>query len=310
MKVHSKYILISFISVLLLVACSKKHGTEPRTIHLESNKKQLVNSQKLTDDGTLHVAIATMISPQRTFNLYIDLVEYISKKINIPVTFVQRKSYQEVNELLVNGYLDLAFICSGAYVEAVKSGKMEIIAVPVVNGKPYYYSYLIVPASMEFKSMKDLMDKRFAFVDPLSNTGRFYPLYLIKLEGLNPATFFKEFIYSHSHDRSIEMVAQGIVDGAAVDSMVWEYYVKTHPEVKERVKVVMRSEPFGIPPFVSTSATDRRIRNEIRDVMLNMNSDERGRNILSSLGIDRFERADDSLYDSIRRMNDLRVTLK
>lgn len=289
---------------LFLSTCSREQSNDIKTIRLESNRMEISQSQKSADNESIRVAISTMISPQRTFNQYVDLVNHVSKKINKPVTFVQRKNYQEVNELLENGFLDLAFICSGAYIEAIKKTPLEILAVPVVDGKPYYYSYLIVPSSKEIDNVKELAGKKFAFVDPLSNTERLYPLYLIKKQGSNPSNFFGDIIYTHSHDRSIELVSQGFVDGASVDSLVWNYYVKKHPEIVNNVKIINQSQPFGIPPFVSTKSTKPEIRKAIQDVLLKMHIDEDGIKILRALGIDRFEKADDSLYNSIREMKD------
>lgn len=297
--------IIVITLILFLSTCSQEGSEDSRTIRLETNKIELNKTQRTTGEDSIKVAISTMISPHRTFNLYLDLINYVSKKINKPVSFLQRKSYEEINELLENGYLDLAFICSGAYVEVRKKIPVEIIAVPIVNGNPYYYSYVIVPSNKEINDIKTLRGKKFAFVDPLSNTGRLYPLYLIRKAGVNPSNFFGDIVYTHSHDRSIELVSSGVVDGASVDSLVWDYYVKTHPDVAKNVKIINKSQPFGIPPFVSTKSTKSEIRRAIQDTLLKMHTDEEGSKILRAIGIERLEKADDSLYDSIREMNHL-----
>lgn len=284
-----------------ILFCSKEKG---EVVNLEKQMVEIDNIQEKRQNNAIKVAISTMISPQRTFTLYIDLINYISKKIGKNVIFVQRKSYHEVNELLESGYIDFAFICSGAYVEAKKKTNLQIIAVPVVNNQPYYYSYIIVPQETQINDLIQLRGKKFAFVDPLSNTGRLYPLYLLKREGLDINGFFGETIYTHSHDRSIELVAQKLVDGASVDSLVWDYYVKDHPEVLEKVKIIHKSRGFGIPPFVSPSSTDVKLRTAIQETLLKMHEDDEGKKILKAIGIDRFQMADDSLYDSLRKMND------
>lgn len=292
--------IISLILLSLPLSC-ENWGTEtPKKINLESNRIELKNNNSISANSSVKVAISAMLSPNKTFTLYVDLVNYISQKIGMPVTFVQRKSYQEVNELLENGYLDLAFICSGAYTDLKKS--LDIIAVPIVNGKPYYYSYIIVPASGQSGDIASLKGKKAAFVDPLSNTGRLYLLYLLKSMGISSKEFFGDIIYTHSHDRSIELVAQGVVDVAAVDSLVWDYYIKLHPETVKKVRIINKSQPFGIPPFVSPLTTPEDLRNAIRQTLLTMDKDEEGKKILFAIGIERFERAEDGLYESIRMM--------
>lgn len=44
---------------------------------------------------------------------------------------------------------------------------MEILVVPVVNGKPYYQAYVIVNKDGNINDLNDLKNKPFAFTDPL-----------------------------------------------------------------------------------------------------------------------------------------------
>ena len=61
----------------------------------------------------LRVAVAAMISPKETFDLYRQLLAYLGRKLGKDLEFVQRKTYAEIDELLKKGEIDLAFICSG-----------------------------------------------------------------------------------------------------------------------------------------------------------------------------------------------------
>ncbi|HWQ28477.1 MAG TPA: PhnD/SsuA/transferrin family substrate-binding protein, partial [Dehalococcoidia bacterium] len=105
-----------------------------------------------------------------------------------------------------------------------------------------------------------------------------------------------------SHDNSILAVAEGLVDGAAVDSLVYDYVVARNPEIGSRVKVIARWGPYGIPPLVAAPGLDPRVKEAVRDALLAMADDPEGRRALEALGIDRFVTIDDSAYDSIREM--------
>jgi len=65
-----------------------------------------------------------------------------------------------VNELLKKAVVDIAFICSGAYVSALPENYMEIIAVPVINNKAYYQAYIIVHKDSPYQQFIDLKYKR------------------------------------------------------------------------------------------------------------------------------------------------------
>ena len=127
----------------------------------------------------LRVAVAAMISPKETLDLYRQLLAYLGHKLGKDLEFVQRKTYAEINELLGKGQIDLAFICSGPYV----AGREKYGFDP--PGRPrgpwaatYYRSYLIVNKESSFHRLEDLRGHTFAFTDPDSNTGRLVPTYL------------------------------------------------------------------------------------------------------------------------------------
>ena len=54
----------------------------------------------------------------------------------------------------------------------------------------------------------------------------------------SPEKFFKRHVYSYSHNKSVELVAKKIVDGAAVDSLVYEYMLKKDSPYAKQTKVI------------------------------------------------------------------------
>ena len=250
----------------------------------------------------LRIAIAAMISPEETINVYQELMDYIAARLGRPVEMKQRRTYQEVNDMLGTGKLDAAILCSGPYVYAKRQYGIELLAVPVINGSPTYRSYIIVPQSSTAASFEELHRRRFAFTDPLSTSGYLYPVYVLMSQGRQPATFFAKTLFTYSHDNSIEAVAEGVVDGAAVDSLIYDYLQGTNPSLVARTRVIHRSPPFGAQPVVVPKNLDQAIKRALRDLFLGLDQDLGGREILKNLGVDRFIQGDDSLYSSIRTM--------
>lgn len=250
----------------------------------------------------LRIAVAAMISPEETLSVYQELMDYIAVKLGRPVEIKQRRTYQEVNDMLGAGKLDAAILCSGTYVHAKRQYGVELLAVPVIHGSPTYRSYLIVPSSSTAASLEELHRKRFAFTDPLSTSGYLYPVYALISKGRQPATFFAKTLFTYSHDNSIEAVAEGVVDGAAVDSLIYDYLQVTKPALVARTRVIHRSPPFGAQPVGVPRTLDPTTKRALRDLLLSMDQEAAGQGILKKLGVDRFIAGDDSLYDSIRKM--------
>jgi len=260
-----------------------------------------INSEP--ESAQLKVAVAAIISPKETFAYYRQLLDYIGQKLGREIQFIQRKTYNEINELLARGQIDLAFICSGPYVVGKEKHGFELLATPEVQNSHFYHSYLIVNKHSEFKDLSDLRGHVFAFTDPDSNTGKLVPTYWLDLMNERPETFFSKTIYTYSHDNAILAVAKGLVDGAAVDGLIWEYYHRKNPVFTSETRIIRKSEPYGIPPLVASKSLPSELKTRIRRELFYMHRDPQGRKIIGELMIDRFVNPQDEWYDSIRRIN-------
>ncbi len=289
-----QYFLTLLISLTLFFSCSSNQDV--KEINLQDDKTSF-DSKQSSSQQKIYVAISTMISPVETFNLYKDLIDYFSSKLGVPIEFKQRKTYAEVNELLNQNKLDFAFICTGAYIEARNKMPIEILVVPVVEGKPYYQAYVIVNDESNINSIDDFQGKSFAFTDPLSNTGYDYIINILKDRRTNPEKFFSKTIFTYAHDYSIQAVKRKIVDGATVDGLVYEYLKHFQPEKVEGIKIINKSRDFGIPPFVVQKNLDPKLKLELKNIMLTMHQDSEGKKLLNKIMIDKFIEADDSLYN-------------
>jgi phosphonate transport system substrate-binding protein len=226
--------------------------------------------------------------------------EYFEQRLGHPVTFVQRQTYQEVVELLLGGELDAAWLCGYPYV--VHRKETELLVVPVFRGKPSYHSYLIVPASDHHtKSLIDLKHKVFAYSDPDSNSGYLYPQVKLITEGIEPRHFFAKTFFTWSHREVVKAVAEGVADGGAVDSYVWETLALNEPELTRRTRVVTESPSFGFPPLVIKRGLAEARVNRLRQAFLQMNDDPEGKALLKKLNLDRFVPGEDANYDGIAR---------
>ena len=258
----------------------------------------------------LRVAVAAMISPKETLEVYRQLLTYLGHKLGKDVELVQRKTYGEVNELLGKGLIDLGFICSGPYVTGKDRYGFVLLAVPEVHGHPTYSAYLIVNKASSFHRLEDLKGHTFAFTDPDSNTGRLVPLYWLAALHTRPEQFFGRVIYTYSHDNSILAVGRGLVDAAAVDGLIWDFYAQKNPAFTAKTRIIKKSEPFGIPPLVASRQFPPAERERIQNVLFAMHQDPEGKKILAELMIDRFIPPRDDLYDTVRQMEKQLARLK
>lgn len=292
MKAHNLHIY--FLLILGIFSCGSP-GPETYDVDLSDNQPEV---QDTLEEPVLRVAIATVISPRESFIYYQEMFEALSDHLNMPVEFKQRSTYKEVNELLATNMVDIAFICSGAYIQG--SEYFELMFVPLVEGKPYYQGYIITNTSSDIYRFEDFKGRSFTYSDPMCFTGSIFVKKRLKELAYTEEEFFGETVYSLSHDLSIQMVSRNVVDGAAINGLIFEYLSHSHPEYLTDIRIIEKTEPGGIPPVVNSLLMPRELRTEIQNFFTTMHNDPYTRGILDSLLIDRFIITGDTLYDGLR----------
>jgi len=294
------YGLIILVFCFGLIGCDEEESGKKIDF---SEKEKLTELPEKYDNNSIHFAIGSMVTPREGYIYYKQLLDYLETVIERPIEIVDRENYSEINALLESGGIDFAFVCGGPYVDGHEKFGLELLAAPKVFGKSVYYSYIIVSIDSEINTFSQLEGKTFAFTDPLSNTGKLVPTYMLSKMNKYPDTFFKKYSFTFAHDKSIIAVANKIVDGAAVDSLIWEYMNKSGSPFTKRTRMIEKSRPYGIPPVVVRKDVDKELKNKVRHALLNMHKVSKGKEILKHMMIDEFTDVDDSDYDSIREIS-------
>ena len=98
--------------------------------------------------------------------------------------------------------------------------------------------------------------------------------------------FFADVVASGSHLKSLEMVRDGEVDAAAIDSNVLRLVGG------KNLRVIETWGPFAIQPAIVRAALDAREKERIARALLTLHT----RHDLSRFGYERFVEPDETLY--------------
>jgi phosphonate transport system substrate-binding protein len=257
---------------------------------------ELVQARSTKDD--IVFAVSPVLSPEETFDAYRVIAGWLARELDQPVRLVQRRTYDQVNQLLAEGTAHFAIVCTGAYLQAIEEGvELEPILIPIHPQGPVYYSLIVVNAELGRPQLSDLMSARWAFADPLSLTGHFYPLSLAIEHGVPPSTMLENVTYTYSHHDSLHALIDGIADVAAVDSHVFDYEVRNKPEMATRLRIIHRSPPLGIQPVVAGPSVDPEMIERFRQALVSVGSADEGRQLLAALGLGGFTAPPPDLYD-------------
>lgn len=252
--------------------------------------------------------------------VYREIADYVAGKIGRKAVVVSGASYSEADMLLDRGIIQVGFVCGLPYTHKSSEGKYTLLAIPVVatrsgrfadatsgyeNTPGKYYSYTIVRKDSPLQSWADLKGKSYAFSETNSNSGYNMPRYkLVQLGAKSWEDWFSRVLVSGSHEESIRLVSQGIVDASSVDSLVLDYDRSIGNADALNVRIIEQLFPggAGIPPVVLSSKADPALGLQLQQALLDMHNDLQGRKILDKALLSHFASPDDSNYNDVRRM--------
>lgn len=289
--------------LFIVIVCSIAYSciSEPK-VNVNLSEREKISDVDSCSKVHSKIGVAAMLSPKEALSAYEEIVKYIGSKMGQEIEMLFTKDYTTMNSLIKKRQVIAAFVCSGPYVKGHDQWGMELLVAPSLHGQPSYYSYIITNKNSTINNLKDLKNKKFAFTDPESNTGKLVPTFEIVKMGIKPENFFSEIVFTGSHDKSIEAVANKLVDGAAVDHLIWEYMNYKDSTFTSNTKIIARFGPFASPPFVTHPNSDAEFKTAIKVLLLNMHLAPEGKAILNKLLIDKFVVIHDSSYQSVRNM--------
>jgi phosphonate transport system substrate-binding protein len=169
---------------------------------------------------------------------------------------------------LDSGRIDIAFVCSPPVIWL--GGAVQAIAAPILTdprfgGKPLYCSEVIVSRDSPFQSLDDLRGARWAINEPSSWSG-----YWVTLHRIGSWDFFGEVVEAGFHERALQMVASGEIDGAAIDSHVLGVALRNAPQLDDLIRVVETLGPSPSQPVVVKSDLDSALKEQIRSRLLEL----------------------------------------
>ncbi|MHB9029469.1 MAG: phosphate/phosphite/phosphonate ABC transporter substrate-binding protein [Candidatus Latescibacterota bacterium] len=251
---------------------------------------------------SLRFAVATMWSLESTFSQYRQLSERIAGDLGLKNSLILRPSYKALRRAMENGEVDVAFVCTGPYVYTLPGKHMRLLAKPEFINGTTYRSVILALSGSGIRSVQDLHGTIIGFSDSESFSGYILPYVMLKERGLDPDAYFKKVVFTGSHDRSIIAVDRGIVQAAAVHSIVWETAKRDNPALREKLKEIWYSDTYGPPPVIVSAGMSGSFSDSLKKAFLNFHKDREGRAILSAVGIERFIPAREEDYFSAIRL--------
>lgn len=230
--------------------------------------------------------------------------KYLEKRVkNTDIEIVYSRTYADMLTLFASGKVDMAYICSSTFITLRDGNLAKLLAIPINhNDTQKHFAYIIALKKNNYASLFDLQGKVFAFSDPDSKTGSIVPQYFLLSRGADIKIFFKKIIHTYEHEESINAVLSGFVDGASIDSLVFEQFEEKFPEKAKQLAVVQKMGPFTASPIVAKQNLSQENYQILQTILNQMYLDEEGQSILEKLNLKRFDIPTTQKYEDVDAM--------
>lgn len=248
------------------------------------------------------IALATVLSPDETIGSYRQIAQYISQQTGREAILIQRKTYAEVNLLLANGDVDIAFSSTGAYCSYRGMNEIELLVMAEHSGNSLYEAYIVVNKDSNIHSLEDLKGKVFAFTDPLSFSGHMVMVEYLQKQNTVPEKYFGRYFYTYSHDKSLWAVANKIADGASLDSQMYDYVKDKDPALVKNIRIIQTIGPAPTGPIVVSKRIKPEQKAQFREIFLRMHQDPEVAKAMQKLVIEQFVEPKPELYQPLKEL--------
>ena len=203
------------------------------------------------------------------------LANILSEKLGQKVRAEVYPDYNGVVEAMGANKVHMAYLGPLTYVQAHEKYDVSAIITQLINGKPYYYAYLIASSDSPYESIDDVIKSstaiRFAFGDINSTSGSLIPGIALKKAGVyetQQKNKFKSVSYTGDHMATALAIQNKMQDVGAIDSAYYDNLVQAKKIDNTNFKVIWKSQELFQYPWTvikSISETDVKI---IQNTML------------------------------------------
>lgn len=227
------------------------------------------------------------------------LLAILEEETGIPIDYIHTNSYQEAIGAFVSGGMDIGILSTLAFIHVERQIPIHPVALRLKGNDNLYQSYIFTARDSELEFLKDLRGTIFGFGDPFSTSSDLIPRKMLLDAGIDAKTDLVRGIHFPNQDSIFYAVLNGTVQAGAAASFIFEEQDRTF---SSRLKIIARSDPFPLGPFVARDDLAPDVEQKIREVLLSLPHTEEGRRALRLAELDGFITPEGDPYKDIRNL--------
>ncbi|MGI2328243.1 phosphate/phosphite/phosphonate ABC transporter substrate-binding protein [Planococcus sp. YIM B11945] len=232
------------------------------------------------------------------------LQDVLSKELDREVKVQVYPDYNGVVEAMNYDKIDMAYLGPLTYVIAEANSNAKAIITQLIDGKPFYHSYIITHKDNPWNTIEEMLadskNVNFAFGDPNSTSGSLIPSIELQDRGVYKSEDDNEFAsvrFTGSHDATALAIQNKQVDAGAIDSAIYDQLVESGKIEGDQFKTIWKSEELFQYPWAVLESTDDATVKKLQETFLAIEDPE----ILDAFGASGFTEASNKDYESIKQ---------
>lgn len=232
------------------------------------------------------------------------LITYLEQELGLEIEANVGADYAAVILGMAADNVDVAWYGPKSYVEASeRAGAEAFVIEDTLDSGIGYNGVIITRADSDIMTLEDARGRQFAFTDPNSTSGYLVPIthFLLDLEE-KPEDYFKQVIFSGTHEASILSVVNGNLEVAATNNISINSAVEKGIASEEDFRILWQSPTIPGSPMAYRDDLPQSLKDALKAAFLSFDVPEG----LEALRLRAYVEVDDSTYDAIRDLNEAR----
>jgi phosphonate transport system substrate-binding protein len=288
----SKHLFTAMALVLLASACSQPQ--DPTYQPQFSDSPQATETVYLFGVHPLH-------NPQHLYKVFGPLTDYLSEKIpGVRFKLEASRNYAAYDKKLYAKKFHFSLPNPFQTINAVDKG-YEVFA--KMGDDENFRGIILVRKDSGIKEVPDLRGSAVSYPAPTALAATMMPQHYLQTHGVDVMTELDNR-YVGSQESSVMNVYLKQTAAAATWPPPWLALSRQRPELKQELQVIWQTEPLINNGLVVLPEVPAKIVHQVQDLLVNLHTHKRGKEILEPMELSRFESANNGSYEVVRTFID------
>jgi phosphonate transport system substrate-binding protein len=273
---------------LLLGACDKSAAPSYRPTFTDAPP---------TTEKVYLFGVHPLHNPQRLYEVFGPMMDYLSEKIaGVRFKLEASRNYAAYDEKLYAGKFHFSLPNPYQTINAIDKGYSVFAK---MGDDENFRGIFLVRRDSGISRVSDLKGKAVSYPAPTALAATMMPQYYLQTNGVDVIRDLDNR-YVGSQESSVMNVYLKQTSAATTWPPPWLALVKERPELDTELQVIWETEPLINNGLVVLPDVPSEIVDQVHDLIVNLHTHERGREILRPMELSRFESATNSSYDVVR----------